>query len=134
MLLRRLRLKRILASARQRNALNDVSGALLMADGYYFQTLEGLADAVDTIFHSVERDHRHSDVTPLRRRTLTNRFFPGRPRISPIYQQRGPGQSPRWDARVKDPLAIDGADLTDIFGQLAQDAEHRRARADALLL
>ncbi len=128
-------LKRLLAKARLRNARNDVTGALLFVDGYYFQTLEGPAHAIDTIFHSVEHDHRHADIAVLRRRDVPDRLFPGRPMyFSMVPQLTSAGGSPRWYANITNPLVIGGVDLTDIFSQLARDAKHRRACADALLI
>ena len=128
-------LKRLLAKARLRNARIDVTGALLFVDGYYFQTLEGPAHAIDTIFHSVEHDHRHADITVLRHRGVTDRLFPGRPMyFSMVPQPVNAGRPQRWYANIKNPLIIGGVDLTDIFNQLARDAQYRRACADALLI
>lgn len=65
----------ILESAREHNALNDVSGILLYAHSRVMQFLEGPHDAVEATFRRISRDRRHTGVQVQVRRPLSERRF-----------------------------------------------------------
>lgn len=61
--------------ARSRNKKAQVSGALLITDHYFVQALEGDEAAVRTLFDSINRDDRHTEVTILEEGTCDGRTF-----------------------------------------------------------
>lgn len=125
----------ILASARRHNAQAGVTGALLLADGYYFQVLEGRAEAVDAAYYRIERDCRHSEPVVLRRRLSQMRLFPGQPLYFSKMLTEPAERLPdlyRWYA--EDPETVGGEELLDMLTQVAQDIDQRRATADAMMM
>jgi hypothetical protein len=65
----------LLASARQRNEENDVTGVLLYHRGSFLQVLEGDERAVDATVQRIQQDRRHAKIVLLRRRVLEQRNF-----------------------------------------------------------
>lgn len=65
----------ILATARQRNATVDVTGALLFTEGRFVQALEGERDNVRATFDRIELDPRHADVQILSSQFSDRRRF-----------------------------------------------------------
>lgn len=66
---------RILVHSRRNNARLDVGGVLHFGGGYFFQYLEGPADAIDGLYARICRDRRHRDVQRLTRRPIRSRRF-----------------------------------------------------------
>ena len=52
----------LLATCRRNNSASGVSGALVYADGSFMQVLEGEEAVVRTLFATISRDERHSDL------------------------------------------------------------------------
>lgn len=73
--LTRAELDDILTTSRRKNAALDVSGALLYAGGNWMQVLEGEQSAVESLFHSINRDPRHRGVIVLIRGHQETRQF-----------------------------------------------------------
>ncbi len=67
--------KDIESVAQRRNAELDVTGALVFDGTYFFQTIEGSADAVTAIMRSIQRDPRHTDIIPFGIRKIEKRMF-----------------------------------------------------------
>ena len=65
----------ILVHSRRNNKLREIGGVLHFRDGYFFQYLEGPADAVDGLYARICRDGRHHDVQRLTRRPIRARRF-----------------------------------------------------------
>ena len=65
----------ILATARQRNASVDVTGALLFTEGRFVQVLEGERDKVREVFDRIGGDARHTDVEILSAQYSDRRRF-----------------------------------------------------------
>lgn len=65
----------ILATARQRNASVDVTGALLFTEGRFVQVLEGERDKVHEVFDRIGADARHADVEILSAQYSDRRRF-----------------------------------------------------------
>lgn len=65
----------ILRVSRTNNALSQVTGMLLFAEGSFFQVLEGAPAAVDATFARVAKDRRHSRVTTIIREPIARRSF-----------------------------------------------------------
>lgn len=66
---------RILVHSRRNNRARGIGGVLHFGNGYFFQYLEGPADAVDCLYARICRDHRHHDVRRLTRRSIKSRRF-----------------------------------------------------------
>lgn len=66
----------LLEQWRDYNAKTNISGILLYVRGSIVQVLEGEAQAVETLFDRIQIDHRHTDVTKVMNRPITERLFP----------------------------------------------------------
>lgn len=69
-------LKELLATARLKNALLDITGMLLFKNRFFMQALEGEKDAIEKIFDKVMKDPRHSEVLIIYKKPITERRFP----------------------------------------------------------
>lgn len=67
---------RLLGTARERNQTMLITGMLLFNDGCFAQILEGEADDLDALMHSIKGDVRHGEVTVLQRGLIGTRAFP----------------------------------------------------------
>lgn len=68
-------LAEILATARSNNAESSVTGALLITDHYFVQTLEGDESTVRSLFERIAKDGRHDKVTVLEEQDVGSRTF-----------------------------------------------------------
>ena len=66
---------RILAKSRANNRQSGLAGVLYFGDGCFFQCLEGDAEKVDTLFATLQRDDRHTDVKLIARKPITRYTF-----------------------------------------------------------
>ena len=71
----RWEIDQILETSQRNNALVGVTGALIFNRGIFGQVLEGPDDAVEETFERIQLDDRHSDVTVLATRRVTERAF-----------------------------------------------------------
>ena len=65
----------ILASARARNAAQNVTGMLLYADRSFLQVLEGVQADVEAIFARIAKDPRHTGLSVLLEYNVPERNF-----------------------------------------------------------
>lgn len=65
----------ILVKSRQRNAIVDVTGALLFTEGRFVQALEGEREHVRGVFDRILADPRHADVEILSAQFADRRRF-----------------------------------------------------------
>lgn len=65
----------ILQKSRLNNTNNGITGLLIMADGYFFQALEGDRLAVHTTYTRILRDARHSRSAVLSAAEIDKRQF-----------------------------------------------------------
>lgn len=65
----------IVAVARQRNPILNVSGALVFTETHFAQVLEGSPQAIDELMTSVSADKRHDNVDVVRRTEINERCF-----------------------------------------------------------
>lgn len=72
-----LELRNILHIARANNMRDGVTGALICREDLYLQLLEGPRDKVTAAFAKINRDERHTEVTPLIACDVSARLFPG---------------------------------------------------------
>ena len=72
----RTEIGRILATARQRNATDGLTGLLLYSDDSFLQVLEGEVDTVRRTFARIGQDPRHRDLTVLADGPVDARRYP----------------------------------------------------------
>ena len=72
---RKADLGELFSTARSNNKARDITGALLVADDWFVQTLEGDESAVRALFSQIEKDPRHDSVAVLEERTVDARVF-----------------------------------------------------------
>ena len=72
---RRADLGELFSTARSNNKERDITGALLVADDWFVQTLEGDESAVRTLFTKIAKDPRHDSVAVLEEGTVDARVF-----------------------------------------------------------
>jgi predicted sulfurtransferase len=60
---RKAELGTLFGQARSNNKRHGITGALLLSDDWFVQTLEGDEDAVRTLFTHIEKDSRHDSVS-----------------------------------------------------------------------
>ncbi len=68
-------LSALLATCRKNNRELEVTGLLLYRDGFFIQALEGEKSVLDTLFDTIRRDQRHSDVLLIYREPIEERYF-----------------------------------------------------------
>ncbi|WP_187432102.1 hypothetical protein ROLI_030810 [Roseobacter fucihabitans] len=66
----------ILATSRQRNTRDDITGALICRSDVFLQLLEGPAVQVEATFQRICRDDRHLEITKLASGSVEDRLFP----------------------------------------------------------
>lgn len=66
---------RILLQSRRNNPKHAIGGVLHVADGHFFQCLEGLRTKVNETFTRIAADPRHQDVQILSLEPITERMF-----------------------------------------------------------
>ncbi|MGU3656671.1 BLUF domain-containing protein [Methylobacterium fujisawaense] len=66
----------IVEISRARNAVLDVTGALVALQHWFAQILEGSGGSIDTLMTSISRDRRHRDVQILVYEDIKERQFP----------------------------------------------------------
>ncbi|MET4107030.1 BLUF domain-containing protein [Hymenobacter sp. UYP22] len=70
-------LQELLTQCRHDNKRQGITGILFYSHGHIAQLFEGEAEAADVLFNRIAQDGRHSDVTKLVDRVITERSFPG---------------------------------------------------------
>ena len=66
----------ILEQSEARNAVDAITGALVMTPDYYLQLLEGERRVVNACYHRICRDPRHSHVGLILFELVDERLFP----------------------------------------------------------
>jgi hypothetical protein len=79
----------IFATARRNNREQEITGALVVADGAFAQTLEGDEAAVRALYARICEDERHDDVTLLAEESVDERTF-GRWAMARVSEDGGP--------------------------------------------
>lgn len=79
--------------AQQRNSRLNITGMLLMSDGYFFQLLEGNEDAVRKVYQLIVQDKRHQEVRLLFADNLTKRYCPAWSMMLLVNSQITPAQT-----------------------------------------
>ncbi len=68
-------IERILSSARTRNEVEEVSGALWFDGKFFIQALEGQRLAVSRIYHRIAADPRHCNIELVACEAIDTRLF-----------------------------------------------------------
>lgn len=100
----------IVAVARERNAREDLTGALIYTGGHFTQFLEGPEGALDTTLARISHDRRHRSLTVLVREEVAVRRFP------------------HWRMALAEPVGVD-----DLLRELLGSCHLPAARADKLI-
>ncbi len=79
----------IFATARRNNRQIGVTGALVVADEWFAQTLEGEESAVRELYERIATDSRHEQVTVLEATNVEDRTF-GRWAMARVSEGGGP--------------------------------------------
>ncbi len=66
----------LLEISRKNNAAMGITGILLYKDGNFMQLIEGEPEQIDKLYHKIGLDPRHTGMTKLYRREITERSFP----------------------------------------------------------
>lgn len=114
-------LNAILFEARNLNARNGVTGALICRADLYLQLLEGPARAVMATYGRILRDDRHVEVRELLRGPAESRIFPGWAMLD------DPARSWFWSQEEVDAGALDRASPDEILAAFARVAESAAA-------
>lgn len=72
---RRAALGELFSEARSNNKKQQVTGALLISDGWFVQTLEGDERVVRALYARIEADTRHDDLQVLETGVVPGRVF-----------------------------------------------------------
>ncbi len=67
----------ILASSREHNLANGITGVLCYGGGIYLQAIEGGRNQVNALYTQIVKDPRHKDVVVLAYEEITERRFGG---------------------------------------------------------
>jgi len=67
----------ILASSREHNLSNGITGVLCYGGGIYLQAIEGGRNQVNALYTQIVKDPRHKDVVVLAYEEITERRFGG---------------------------------------------------------
>ena len=113
-----LTLTGILLQARENNARNGITGALICRGDLFVQMLEGPRDVVTSTFARIARDERHADVVKLLCRDIDKRLFPE------WSMRHDPAQSWMWTREEVAKGAIckaSGREILGIFERLARE-------------
>ncbi len=122
-------LEAILAVARQRNARDDITGALVCRHDLFMQMLEGPRDKVTACFGRILRDDRHVDVSLLWCGDAKARLFPD-------WTMREDG----WPSWMWSPAALAAGAIANataeesrqVFVRLAREPQQRGRLHEAL--
>ena len=65
----------LLERSKQNNATRGITGAMIYANGYFMQLIEGPQIAVDKLYSAIEADPRHEVLSLLHSQEIKDRHF-----------------------------------------------------------
>jgi adenylate cyclase len=83
------------AQAQENNSKLDITGILMTAGGLFFQVIEGPAENVNSLFHSIVSDKRHRDLLVL------SSHEDAKTRLFPDWSMKSVDLDEDWDFRVE---------------------------------
>jgi hypothetical protein len=114
-----LTLTNILLKARDNNARNGITGALICREDLFLQILEGARDRVTSTFSRILRDDRHVEIVNLLTGDIDSRLFPE------WSMRHDPARSWMWKPEEVASGAVGKAsdwEIRAIFERLAREA------------
>lgn len=69
-------IEKILASCKENNPTNNLTGILLHSKNYFLQYLEGDKDDLTKLYDNIKKDSRHEKVVTLKKGEIETRNFP----------------------------------------------------------
>jgi hypothetical protein len=69
-------LNKIREESTENNTRDGITGMLAYSNGYFLQTIEGSAQAINACFARIQKDVRHADVFILLYSPIVTRMFP----------------------------------------------------------
>ena len=108
----------ILEQSEARNAVDAITGALVMTPDYYLQLLEGERRVVDACYHRICRDPRHSHVELILFEAVDERLFPDWS-MSAVDLSEGDAIAPYSEGREFRPEELPSAVVERLFRDVA---------------
>ena len=65
----------LLERSKRNNATRKITGAMIYANGYFMQLIEGPQIAVDELYSAIEADPRHEVLSLLHNQEIKDRYF-----------------------------------------------------------
>ena len=65
----------LLERSKRNNATRGITGAMIYANGYFMQLIEGPQIAIDELYSAIEADPRHEVLSLLRNQEIKDRHF-----------------------------------------------------------
>ena len=65
----------LLERSKQNNATRGITGAMIYANGYFMQLIEGPQIAIDELYSAIEADPRHEVLSLLHNQEIKDRHF-----------------------------------------------------------
>lgn len=87
----------ILAVSQRNNARDEISGALAISQGRYFQVIEGRPSSLDNLLARIEKDGRHDRIEIVECEAIDRRLFGEWAMVAPTIQ---PGLAAEIDKAV----------------------------------
>ena len=106
---RKSELGAIFTFARRNNRALGITGALVVTDDAFAQTLEGEETAVRELYERIREDARHDDVTLLQAETVGGRVF-GRWAMAEVSRDGRSGHPPARATRDRGVIVAAGPD------------------------
>jgi hypothetical protein len=111
-------LAEILEQSEARNAVNAITGALLVTHDHYVQMLEGQREAVEACYQRIRRDARHSHLDLIVLGPAEVRLFPDWS-MSAVHLSEGDARASLSDSNEIRPEALHASVVERLFLDLA---------------
>ena len=108
----------ILEQSEARNAVDAITGALVMTPDYYLQLLEGERKVVDACYQRICRDPRHSHVGLILFELVDERLFPDWS-MSAVDLSEGDAIAPYSEGKEFRPEELPSAVIEQLFRDVA---------------
>ena len=68
--------KELTSKASEKNKETEITGILLYANNYFFQTIEGSQEEINDLYLRISKDERHGSIRLLSYNNIEKRLFP----------------------------------------------------------
>ncbi|WP_176556385.1 BLUF domain-containing protein [Rubellimicrobium rubrum] len=117
-------LVKILETSEARNAVEAITGALVLTPDHYLQLLEGERRVVDACYQRICRDPRHSYVGLILFELIDERLFPDWS-MSAVDLSEGDGMAPYTEGKEFRPEELPRAVIEQLFRDVAARLRRR---------